>query len=99
MVKNLKKNIAFKTKDGKEINFKKKGTHAKTSKVVLNQDKKVVKSISALEKAILQYNHAVQNTKEGKQKVQVNKQSHKDGPLKKHFTQKRKEANEIIEHA
>jgi hypothetical protein len=48
--------IAFTTKGGKEIAFKAKGSNAKRRQVHVKQ---MEKRLSAIEKAVMQYNHAV----------------------------------------
>jgi hypothetical protein len=57
------KKIAFKTKDGKEIAFKSTGGHGKQSVRV----KQLEKRLSAMEKAVLKYNDAVQSNKAKKE--------------------------------
>jgi hypothetical protein len=52
--------ISFRTKGGKEIAFKAKGTNAKKRQVHVKQ---IEKRLSAMEKAVMQYNNAVQTAK------------------------------------
>lgn len=97
--------IKFKTKTGKTVEFKNKKKETPTSKKELissssskntfqQKPKNIDNKLSKIAKAIQEYNHAVQNSKEEKSKIQSRQQNIKDGPLKKHFTQKRKETNE-----
>lgn len=89
MKQQQKNKISFTTKDGKEVQFKKTGSKSKTSKVVLKQDKKITKSISALQKAIQSYNHAVESSKV--KKNQGNIQTNKKGSEKMLQKQNKKE--------
>lgn len=59
----VSKKIAFKTKDGKEVSFAPKGKNAAKKKVHM---KSLEKRLTAMEKAILHYNHAVEAHKERK---------------------------------
>jgi hypothetical protein len=60
-----KKPIAFKTKDGKAIEFKSGGV--KKAKAVVRV-KQLEKRLSAMEKAVMKYNHDVKVNKEVKEK-------------------------------
>jgi hypothetical protein len=60
------KKIVFKTKDGKEVSFKKKPGAAKERKV--KGMKAFEKRLSAMEKAVIQYNSSVQKHREKKEK-------------------------------
>lgn len=52
--------ISFKTKDGRDVTFKKKGNGAKAQKTM----KMMEKRLSAMEKAVMQYNAAVRKREE-----------------------------------
>jgi hypothetical protein len=52
--------ISFKTKDGRDVMFKKKGNGAKAQKTI----KMMEKRLSAMEKAVMQYNAAVRKREE-----------------------------------
>lgn len=59
MVKSaVKKGVSFVTKGGKEISFKSTGSRNKTRTAHVKQ---LEKRLSAMEKAVMQYNNAVQN--------------------------------------
>jgi hypothetical protein len=64
------KSIAFTTKGGKEIAFKATGSKAKRTATHVKQ---LEKRLSVMEKAVMQYNHAVQThqakRKEGSESV------------------------------
>jgi hypothetical protein len=60
------KKIVFKTKDGKEVSFKKKQGAAKERKV--KALKAFEKRLTAMEKAVIHYNTAVQKHHEKKEK-------------------------------
>ena len=63
------KQIAFKTKDGKEIAFKSTRGHGKPDARV----KQLEKRLSAMEKAVSKYNNAVQAQKVRKEQQQSDK--------------------------
>lgn len=70
------KKIVFKTKDGKEVSFKKKPGAAKVKKE--NKIKTMEKRLSAMEKAVIQYNKAAAKHNEKKEKAKA-KESVKSG--------------------
>lgn len=63
------KKIVFKTKDGKEVSFKKKPGGAKVKKE--NKMKTMEKRLSAMEKAVIQYNKAAAKHNEKKEKAKA----------------------------
>lgn len=58
------KSISFVTKGGKEVTFKPTGSRSKARSTHVKQ---LEKRLSAMEKAVMQYNNAVQNQKAKKQ--------------------------------
>lgn len=80
-MKGPKQSIAFTTKGGKEISFS-SGSSAK-SKIGKAHIKQLEKRLSAMEKAVLKYNNAIQNSQAKKVKaLQVSEQQDGKGARK-----------------
>lgn len=86
------KTIAFKTKSGKEVSFVPKGKAVAKKKV---QMKSLEKRLSAMEKAILNYNHAVQ-AREERKKSEGGEQGVRKGGKQGDKPAKGKKANEVV---
>ncbi len=65
------KKIVFKTKDGKEVSFKKKPGAAKVKKE--NKIKTMEKRLSMMEKAVIQYNKSVREHQEKRKEEKKNR--------------------------